>query len=209
MAKGEGGREGHDITPRPLSYWVLGEKLGERLRGVPGGWGSVRKQGFIQWGEPWRWWKMEGFVAAVSWCPCWFASLSLIFTHCVNGGVSGKGLRRVWPLSLPATVHTLMSLMANMQGATWLRVTLAACSLWANHCYFLVLPPPDHGALFFLVSAAKSVAQVRFSLLTRASRLRLLTASEGENVLHLQLCVVWCFRPPPVKHHWSYTPVCS
>lgn len=89
------------------------------------------------------------------------------------------------------TVHTVMSLMANMQGATWLRVTLAACSLWANYCYFLVLPPPDHGALFFLVNAAKSVAQVRFSLLTRASRLRLLTASEGENVLSICSCVLF------------------
>lgn len=30
-------REGCDITLYPLSYWVLGEKVGERLRGVRGG----------------------------------------------------------------------------------------------------------------------------------------------------------------------------
>lgn len=38
-------REGHDITPRPLSYWALGEKLGERLRGVPGGVRQCEKAG--------------------------------------------------------------------------------------------------------------------------------------------------------------------
>ncbi len=37
-------REGYDITLYPLSYWVLGEKVGERLRGVQGGGVDVGKQ---------------------------------------------------------------------------------------------------------------------------------------------------------------------
>lgn len=59
-------REGYDITLYPLSYWVLGEKLGERLRGVLGGGGvDVGKQSFIQRGEFLAWRKMKWFVRAV------------------------------------------------------------------------------------------------------------------------------------------------
>lgn len=81
-------REGYDIILYPLSYWVLGEKVGERLRGVLGGW-DVVKQRFIQGGEFLAWWKMKWFVSAGLWilssgvggrCRCLFVlALSLGF----------------------------------------------------------------------------------------------------------------------------------
>lgn len=62
------GREGYDIILYPLSYWVLGGELGERLRGDPGGDEAMWecRDLFIEVNSR-CWSKMKGFVGAVSW----------------------------------------------------------------------------------------------------------------------------------------------
>lgn len=96
-------REGCDIILYPLSYWALGEKVGERLRGVRGGGLDVVKRRFIQGGEFLAWWKMKWFVSA----GLWILSLGVggrrrcLFVLALSFGFDMKSGRGVMTVVLP------------------------------------------------------------------------------------------------------------
>ena len=185
-------REGYDIILYPLSYWALGEKVGERLRGVRRGGLDVVKQRFIQGGEFLAWWKMKWLVVVSA--GLWTLSLGVggrrlcLFVLALSFGFDTKSLaEESWGWSSPplltlshhqarATVRSPTLSLHPLRGewkaaTTWLRVTPVPVSVKpiviTSWCLSTPTPSPSRPPL---TRSPPRTAQALSSLLLLSER---------------------------------------